>query len=357
MSNRLLRVRFWVGAAALVMGVWLACSAQAAGRQQGRAIQFTPSKSDEVLTNLHQLRNKKDSLKRLEEDLNAPLQNFAPRSSLEGVVAPPPRAPAPSAVQSKRAKELLDRRKNWVFMTPEDLIGGPTVEQVLQAPDYDADGQLKKDLPAIESYYERLLPKRPARNIMGQAQTEELFKLLNSPNSLEAPADDDSALPAGIRESADALKNLFQADGYGSPYFRSLTANDFSDPFSLGSKAVPAVQMLEHKKRMDEYRALVDPSWRPPAGANPGFSPLSPGGAALSTASPANKLPEVSTPESPRGLEAQLNIREPLLGPPGLPDVNAKALGQSRPTPVVPKARQTKVATTQPAYFAPKRAF
>jgi hypothetical protein len=339
------------------MGVWLACSAQAAGRQRGRAIQFTPSKSDEVLTNLHQLRNKKDSLKRLEEDLNAPLQNFTPRSSLEGVVAPPPRSAAPSAVQSKRAKELLERRKNWVFMTPDELLGGPTVEQILQAPDYGADGRLEKDLPAMESYYERLLPKRPAKNIMGQAQTDELFSLPNRPNSLEAPANDDSDLPAGIRESADALQNAFRSDDNSSPYFRSATATDFSDPFRLGGRAAPTEQMLEHKKRMDEYRALVDSSWRSPAGANSGFSALSPGGAALSTASPANKLPGVSTPESPRGLEAQLNIREPLLGPPGLPDVNAKALGQSRPTPVVPKVRQTKVATTQPAYFAPKRAF
>ncbi len=357
MSIRLSRVRFWAGTVALVMGVWLACSAQAAGRQRGRAIQFTPTKSDEVLTNLHQLSNKKDSLKRLEEDLNAPLQSFAPKSSLEGVIAPPPRSPAPSAVQSKRAKELLERRKNWVFMTPEDLVGGPTVEQVLQAPDYDEHGLLKEDLPAMESYYQRLLPKRPARNIMSQAQTDDLFGRPNSPNSLEAPADDDSDLPAGIRQSADALKGLFQADDYGSPYLRGSTAADLADPFRLGSKTAPAVQMLEHKKRMDEYRALVDSSWRPPAGANPGFSALGPGGAADSTANPASKLPGVSSPPSARGLEAQLNIRDPLLGPPGLPDVNAKALGQSRPTPVEPRVRQTKVATTQPAYFAPKRAF
>lgn len=357
MSNWLSRVRFWVGAAALVMGVWLACSAQAAGRQRGRTIQFTPSRSDEVLTNLHQLTNKKDSLKRLEEDLNAPLQNFAPKSSLEGVVAPPPRSPAPSAVQSKRAKELLERRKNWVFMTPDELLGGPTVEQILQAPDYGADGRLKKDLPAMESYYERLLPKRPANNMMGQAQTDELLSVLNRPNAFEAPAKDESDLPAGIRQSADELKTLFQADDYGSPYSRSSIASDLSDPFRLGSKTAPAAQMLEHKKRMDEYRALVDSSWRAPAAANPGFSALSPGGAALSTASLANKLPGDSSSQSPRGLEAQLNIRDPLLGPPGLPDVNAKALGQSRPAPVLPKVQQAKAAPTQPAYFAPKRSF
>ena len=137
------------------------CSAQAGGKQRGRSIEFSEPKSDEVTTNLHQLTSKKDGLKQLEEDLYKPLQivhaqEFARRRRRSA--SPPPAGPV---IQSKRAKELLERRKNWVFMSPEDLLAGPTVEEILKAPEYDADGQEKKELPPLERYYQRLAAKRP----------------------------------------------------------------------------------------------------------------------------------------------------------------------------------------------------
>ena len=87
MSFRLSSLRIWFGLTAVAMSGLLLCSALAGEKQRGRSIEFSQSKSDEVTTNLHQLTSKKDSLKQLEEDLYAPLQMFAPKSSLEGVVA------------------------------------------------------------------------------------------------------------------------------------------------------------------------------------------------------------------------------------------------------------------------------
>ncbi|HOS74250.1 MAG TPA: hypothetical protein PKW12_03165 [Verrucomicrobiota bacterium] len=348
----------WLGgAAALLLAAGLGGQAQAAGRSAGRPIQFTPARSDEVLTNLHQLSNKKDSLKRLEEDLNAPLQSLAPRGALEGVPARVSRPSAPSAVQSKRARELLERRKNWIFMAPEDIIGNPTVEQVLEAPEFDENGQIKKDLPAIESYYLRLLPKRPARPLPESSPVEDVFGRANKPNMREAPFSDDADLPAGIRESADALRSFVQPREGDASYFLSTPAADFSLAHRLHSKAASAEQMLEHNKRMDEYRTLVDPNWRSSSATTPGLPALSSVGMPPPSATPANKQPADSGLVSAHGLEAQMNIRNPLLGPPGLPDVNAKALGQSRPLPVETKVRQTKMATTEPMYTAPRRAF
>ena len=94
MSFRLSSPQIYLGAAVLAVSGLLVCTAQAGGKERGRSIEFSVPKSDEVTTNLHQLTSKKDGLKQLEEDLYQPLQNFGSESSLDGVAAPPPRAPA-----------------------------------------------------------------------------------------------------------------------------------------------------------------------------------------------------------------------------------------------------------------------
>src|ERR1035441_1606605 len=99
---------------------------------------------------------------------------FTPKSSLEGVVAPPPRPPAESVIQSKRVRELLERRKNWVFMTPEDLLAGPTVDDILKTPQYDANGEEKKELSPMLAYYRRLAAKRTARDNLSQFKNDDL---------------------------------------------------------------------------------------------------------------------------------------------------------------------------------------
>ena len=118
-----------LGATILVLSGLLVCNAQPGGKQRGRPIEFSVPRSDEVTTNLHQLMSKPDGLKQLEEDLYKPLQLFAPQSSLDGVVALPTRPPPTPVIQNKRVKEMLERRKNWVFMSPEDLLAAPTVER------------------------------------------------------------------------------------------------------------------------------------------------------------------------------------------------------------------------------------
>src|ERR1035438_7832501 len=128
---------------------------------------------------------------------------LAPKGSLKGVVAPPVRPPATSAIQSKRAKELLERRKNWIFSPPEDLLAGPTVDGILKSPRYDANGQEKKDLPPMLEYYRRMAPKRPGLDNYGQSKSDDLFGPPKASNLRDQLASrDDSNLPSGIRESA-----------------------------------------------------------------------------------------------------------------------------------------------------------
>src|SRR5574340_1635244 len=101
MSFRLPIPRICLGVATVALGGLLTCNTQAGGKERGRSIEFSESRSQEVTTNLNQLSSKKDRLKQLEEDFYGPLQSFAPRSSLEGVTAPPPRPAMRPAVPSK----------------------------------------------------------------------------------------------------------------------------------------------------------------------------------------------------------------------------------------------------------------
>jgi hypothetical protein len=356
MSIRLSSLRICFGLVAVAVSSLLLCSAQAGGKPRGRAIEFSEPKSDEVTTNLHQLTNKKDGLRQLEEDLYQPLQMFAPKSSLDGVAAPPPRAPAVSVIQNKRVKELLERRKNWVFMTPEDLLAGPTVEEILKAPRYDATGLEKKELPPMLGYYRRLATKRPGGDIPGQSKNDDLFNPPKGSNPRDQLAShDDSNLPAGLRESAQMLKQLSGADDGADRFGQSAKRNSFSDTFGLDSIAPSKEQGLAYQKHMDEYRALLPTGWQRPAEANAANPQPSLADAARPAGRTGAGLGGLPSPAVHRGLEAQMDITHPLLGPSGLPDLNAQALGQPRRAPVLLNLEPPKMVT--PTFAAPKRTF
>ena len=354
MNFRLSSVPICSGLVAVAASGLLLCSAHAGGKEHGRPIEFSEPKSDEVTTNLHQLTSKKDGLKQLEEDLYKPLQMFAPKSSLDGVVAPPVRPPAGSVIQSKRAKELLERRKNWIFMTPEDMLAGPTVEEILKSPQYDTTGREKKELQPIEQYYRRLAAKRLSGNTLAQSTDDDLFgppKTSNPRDQLDSR--DDSNLPSGLRESALALKQSLAPDTSRDPFARSAPRSSSSDIFGLGDNAPSKEQALAHKNYMDEYRSLLDPGSQRPTAAIP-INPLLGFADGARPTKPGAGLAGPSSLATPKGLEAQMDVTHPILGPAGLPDVNAQALGQPRSAPLLP-VESPKMVT--PTFTAPKRAF
>ncbi len=329
------------------------CAGQSASRQPARPIEFSSPRSDEVTTNLHQLTSRKDGLRQLEEDLYAPLQkSLGPRNSLEGVMAPLPKPPAPSAVQNRRVKELLERRKNWMFMAPEDLLASPTVDKVLKSPEYGGDWQDRKELTPLEAYYQRMMPKRPAKK--PTLETEEiLFSTSKKSGTAPFGSDrDETELPRGVLESAETLKSLIGKND--SPFPEADQPASYDDPFRLGIKPPTQEQVAERKKLMDQYRALLQPTRSAPTvNPSPGLPTLAE--ASSSAATPPTGLPAASGSAPRRGLEAQLDIVDPLLGPTPLPDVNARAVGQTRPG--LPKVQARRVIPTPPDFAAPRRAF
>ena len=68
----------------------------------------------------------------------------------------PQRPQAERVTPSKKAKEMMERKRNWVFMDPDDAAEGPSMEEVFNVHEYDSDGQEKKSHSALERFYEKL---------------------------------------------------------------------------------------------------------------------------------------------------------------------------------------------------------
>ena len=357
MSFRFWSLQVWLATATMILSGLVAGNAQTGSKERGRPIEFSLPKSDEVTTNLQQLTSKKDSLKQLEEDLYKPLQSFRPESSLDGVVLPPPRTASATPIPSKRVKELLERRKNWVFMNPEDLVNEPTVEDVLKTPEMGPDGQQQKESPAIERYYNRLSNKRIQTDNPFEPKSEDLFGTPSKPNSRDEHSQpEDANLPSGLKESAHALSKLVESVSSDGRFSRAAPEGGLSDLFGLENQPLSKEQIQEHKKFMDDYRSMVDPSWHPPAVATAeNLMSTFAAEPASSAGKPAVGLPSSLSSAAPTALEEQLNVTSPLLGPAGLPDVSAQALGQTRPT--LPTVEPARVMPPSPSFAAPKRSF
>jgi hypothetical protein len=160
MTLRLSRFCSVPALAVLTVSLLLVRNSLAADKPHGRPIEFSDPKSSEITTNLNQLGRKRAVLRELEEsDLSKSFQeNFSSRSSLEGVIVPPDRLGPRPAIQSKKVKERrerLEREKNWALSNPEDLTRGPTMEEILQVPEYGPDGKEKKTRSSVETYYRR----------------------------------------------------------------------------------------------------------------------------------------------------------------------------------------------------------
>ena len=320
----------------------LVCGALAAGKQRGRSIEISAPKSDEVATNLNQLGSKKDGLKQLEDDLNKPLQTFSPKSSLEGVIAPLPlRGPSAPVIPTKRDKELKDRRDNWMFMSPEDLTSGPTLEEIFHLREYGPDGQEKKKESALERFLEKSDRKGNRAKDKGSSKD-------NNPLGLRKPTDErdekDESLPDAVQESEQRLKKLFEANPAINPQLLPSAPSAFSDVFGLGN-ALPE-RTPQQKARMDDFKQFLQA--RPPAVSD---SLNSLGGVMDSRLSPPAGLDNFSAPSRRDAAPSVMGTIGSPFSSGGLPDL--KGLGAQNQQRIEP----VKIAPPTPVFTAPQRKF
>jgi hypothetical protein len=357
MSLRLSTLQVCFGAASMTLASLLVCSAQTT-RERGWPIEFSTPKRPGATNNLNALTSKKDDLKQLEDEFYQTLQSSPPQTSLDGVAARPTRPSAGSMMQNKRVKELMERRKSWVFSSPEDLMATPSAEEALKDPRYSPDGQDQKEMTTIERYYRDMTAKRSGAKNPTQSKDDDLFGTFTKPNPRDEVApEEDANLPRSVKERVEALSKQSEPGDNNNPFVQSAPHGNLLDTFGLAVKPLSKEQIQEHKKFMDAHHAILDSSWHPPATDSSGRSSAVIIDAMRTGWKPTESPSSASSPAPHKGLETELDVVDPVLGPPGLPDVNAKALGQLRPTLALPKIESTRSAPVAPSFTPPTRSF
>jgi hypothetical protein len=265
-------------------------------------------------------------------------------------------------------KELLERRRSWVFMNPEDLMSVPTAEEMFKLPEYTADGRQKKDVDPIERYYKNL--ERRGKTGTAKDLTDDGEDIWGvNPKKRDDQKDDskkkdDSDLPKAVKDKEQALRKAFEADQADSDNSdkdkegsASSSKSFFTDIFGLGHpEETPEAKAAEkqHKKVLQELYGV------------PGL-PTLPGSSDLqslmsdignpSAPTPSTITPRTYVPEKSDAFNPNLGMNDPTYIPGTLKDPTEKLLNDWNTAPIMPKIDPPKYLSPPPTFSAPKRSF
>ena len=185
--------------AVAMVAVVLPAGAQRMARS-GRRLMLSAPESDTVSSNAPSLTPNAPDMPDFSDTIQAPGSSFNAPYDAKPLSAPV--APAISPAEAARLQALRDKSKNWMIMTPEEIMGVPTPEEILGITKRDASGMPKKQ-SAVESitWQERQQnPRtnavaadafRPAPTFFGNQGLEWNPNRLNSPNDELGNSDSD----------------------------------------------------------------------------------------------------------------------------------------------------------------------
>lgn len=228
--------------------LWVAaCPARA--QHGGQPIIFSSPASDGPASQMPSLSPKPPESLDLGDVAQAPLQfNF----NDSPLAAPLPSvAPMVSPAEAARAQDLLDRRNNWMLLTPAEILGKATPEKMMGIPERDAFGQ-RKYPTALERYTER-------QNQMLPAKTNALQMGYSSP-AWNFPGDRGGAsnsINGGWGNPENLANPLFNS----TPDSQSLARQNENGGWSklFGQPAQPPAPDPAQLTDMDRFRQLLNP--------------------------------------------------------------------------------------------------
>jgi len=355
MSIRLTR-RSWLGWAAFGAASLLLVRSHAADPPRSAPPpEFSERTSAEVTTNLLELGAHKDGLRELEESLGNSFQTFSPKSSLDGVFAPPMPPPPPRPViQNKRIQELIERQKQWIFMSPEDLAKGPTAEEMFNVPEYGPDGQAKKKLSPMEQFYQGLLT-HDSGSAKKKKEKDPLSPRKGLDKSDDSDSPDDANLPSGVSDSEKSLRKLLGLDAKGA-VAPAPVHSTLSDIFGLGDNLPSPEDIKAHQDYMKRFQEVLNGS-TPVSSTDPLNALGSSGGPGRGAFNPASGLGASTAHGWTEGYDPQLGMVNPTYIPGSSMDLNARAVNGWNPSYTPPKPEPPKLTPPAPNFTPPRRAF
>src|SRR4051812_44156573 len=122
--------------AILVLALGLVCTC-GQGKKDAAASTASASQS----TNSSAKVFKQNGLNDLEKSIFGPLRNLGDENSMDALTY---RKLPPPVMQDKHTRESIERRKNWAFMTPEELVIGKSTMQAFDLEDTAKDSEESK---------------------------------------------------------------------------------------------------------------------------------------------------------------------------------------------------------------------
>ena len=361
----------WLCAAGCGVLLCLPSTGVAQGRSSSRSqpIIFSETRSSTVVSNLDSAAPRRETIHKLDEQIQRPNDAFRPSEAFGNVSQPAfIRAPAPT-VSSKSLMELIrkDReRKDWVFTQPEDNQLGLTAEEMFSIRDYGADGTEKKKASPLESFMERQRRERAmGTNQIGAASATDGYydSFSDDPNGRKD--DDSSPFFEGKSRSRKAMST--DPDGLFSP--EAVAPGVTWNPFGVQSLDTSAKDAAK-ESRMQDFNSLFKPLAGVTSGGDAtaydpgtlgsvgGYSPLSgilP--ASASAVSTSSKLFISPTPTAGSMFASPVDSMTSPARPLGLPEVAASPVSPSL-TPALPAVQEPpRQAMPQPVFSMPQRKF
>lgn len=249
--------------AGVMAGVAIHAPAQSQGR--GRAIEFSEPRSEVTATNLDQTTAKKSSLRSLEQAVKKPFDVFDPLGTGSETFRPQQRPLNPNQpnFKSKKAREMIERRKNWVFLTPEEMNGIEKPEEMMNVTEYDSDGLPRAKKSKLELYYDRMRQAEKDGNT-NQVNNAALPGANPNGDKGDLSAEDDKTSSRSIFAAAD-LESKRSApavdSGKPSPVLADTAERRFTEFFgfaSPGATEKPLEKNPAAEARMREYKQLFE---------------------------------------------------------------------------------------------------
>src|ERR1051326_2246291 len=252
-------------------------SARADEKKPGPRSDISLQDSSPPSTNSQSFKPSQNGLKQLEQDLFKPFETISPRGSLDGAFVQPmsPTRTAP-AQQNKRAKESIDRRRDWVFETPDEILATPSADDLIngRGGDNEKNGDGKSNLTPLERFYERLYNRDKDKDKKGITHKgDKRDDWYNSQKrtalSDETDADGESALPLGLRETQDQMRRLLAPKNRKEDSAAEPGGKLFSDVFGLGKATQSREEIEMERQRTDRYKELLGLPIAPSADPDP----------------------------------------------------------------------------------------
>jgi hypothetical protein len=252
-----LKWRLLLAVAALMMAAPAGAQTETRG---GQPILFSSPDNDTISTNVPSLAPKPPELSGLPDGIHAPDLHFS-GSSPAAPLPPVPVAPVISPAEAQRLQTLIDKRKNWTLLTPEEILDVPTPEKILGIQEYGADG-LPEHESLVARFYERqehqLSPTTNATGFYDHSRAPDFSDSRPSPWTLGFLNVSNNS-PANLTPinqfmgSAAANNTIFSQDpGDGWSSF-------FHPPAAKSSAPTPQQQTA-----MEQFRQLLEPRSPPP---------------------------------------------------------------------------------------------